>query len=108
MNEHIVVFITAGSMEEADKLSRGMVEGKLAFCTSSVPGIKSTYYWEGKVHVDQEILLIVKTRSDLFGELESWVRKNHSYSVPEIIAIPLAKGSLPYLKCIDDWVSKNG
>ena len=83
-----------------------MVE-KLAFCVNSVPSIKSTYYWEGKIHVDQEILLIVKTRNNLFSALETWVRKNHSYSVPEIIALPVVKGSLPYLKGIDDWVLKD-
>lgn len=104
MENHIVVFITAGSIEEADKLSRGLVEEKLAFCVNSVPSIKSTYYWEGKLCVDDEILLIVKTRSDQFGPLEHWVRQNHSYDVPEVIALPIVKGSEPYLKGIDDWV----
>ena len=105
--EHIVVFITAGSADEADKLSRGLVEERIAFCVNSVPGVKSTYYWEGKIHVDQEILLIVKTRNDRFAELETWVKKNHSYSVPEIIALPIEKGSLQYLQGIDDWVKKH-
>ncbi|MBI4384744.1 MAG: divalent-cation tolerance protein CutA [Nitrospinae bacterium] len=106
MSEHIVVLITAGSEAEADKLSRGLVEEKLAFCVNAVPGIKSTYYWEGRINVDPEILLIVKTRNDLFGPLESWVRKNHGYSVPEVIALPIVKGSGPYLKGIDDWVKR--
>ena len=61
MDEHCVIFITAGSKEEAEKLSRGLVEEKFAFCVNTVPGIQSTYFWEGKVHVDDEILLIVKT-----------------------------------------------
>ena len=103
--QHIVVFVTAGSQEEADKLSRGLVEEKLAFCVNAIPSIKSTYYWEDKLCVDEEILLIIKTRSGKFEALESWVRKNHSYSVPEVIAIPIVKGSQPYLKSIDDWVS---
>ncbi|MBI5427067.1 MAG: divalent-cation tolerance protein CutA [Nitrospinae bacterium] len=106
MSEHIVVLITAGSEAEADKLSRGLVEEKLAFCVNAVPGIKSTYYWEGRINVDPEILLIVKTRNDLFESLESWVRKNHGYSVPEVIALPIVKGSGPYLKGIDDWVKR--
>lgn len=105
MEKHIVVFITAGSTEEADKLSRGLVEEKLAFCVNCVPSVKSTYYWEGKLCVDDEILLIVKTRSSKFEALEKWVRKNHSYDVPEVIALPIIKGSEPYLKGIDDWVS---
>ena len=66
MNEHCIIYITAGSKEEADKLSRGLVEEKLAFCVNAVPGIQSTYQWEGKIHVDDEILLIVKTRQDRY------------------------------------------
>ena len=61
MNEHCVIFITAGSKEEAEKLSQGMVENRLAFCVNIVSGIQSTYHWEGKIHVDNEILLIAKT-----------------------------------------------
>lgn len=104
MSEHIVVLITAGSKEEADKLSRGLVEAKLAYCVNTVPSIQSTYYWEDKLCVDEELLLVIKTKDAKFTELESWVRKNHSYDVPEIIALPIVRGSADYLKCIDDWV----
>ena len=104
MEKHIVIYITAGSAEEAEKLSRGLVEEKLAFCVNAVPSVKSTYYWEEKLCVDEEILLIVKTRSAKFRELESWVRKNHSYDVPAVIALPIIMGSQPYLQSIDDWV----
>jgi periplasmic divalent cation tolerance protein len=104
-SQHVVVFVTAGSREEADKLSRGLVEEKLAFCVNALPAIQSTYYWEGKLCEDEEILLIIKTRASKFDALETWVRKNHSYDVPEVIALPIVKGSQPYLKSIDDWVS---
>ena len=106
MDPHIVVLITAGSREEADKLSRGLVEEKLAFCVNSVPGVQSTYYWEDKLCVDAEFLLIVKTRGDRFEDLEKWVRENHSYDVPEVIALPIVKGSEPYLKSIDNWINQ--
>ena len=104
MEQHIVVYITAGSNEEAEKLSRGLVEEKLAFCVNAVSQVKSTYFWEGKLCVDDEILLIVKTRTEKYEALETWVRKNHSYDVPELIALPILKASADYLKCIDDWV----
>ena len=104
MNEHCIIYITAGSKEEADKLSRGLVEEKLAFCVNAVPGIQSTYQWEGKIHVDDEILLIVKTRQDRYEALEQWVKQNHSYDVPEIISLPIQKGLPEYLLAIDDWV----
>ena len=106
MDPHIVVLITAGSREEADKLSRGLVEENLAFCVNSVPGVQSTYYWEDKLCVDAEFLLIVKTRGDRFEDLEKWVRENHSYDVPEVIALPIVKGSEPYLKSIDNWINQ--
>ena len=86
MDEHCVIFITAGSKEEAEKLSRGMIEKKLSFCVNTVPGIQSTYHWEGKLHVDDEILLIAKTRQQKYSALENWVKQNHSYDVPEIIS----------------------
>jgi len=104
MNEHCIIYITAGSKEEANKLSRGLVEEKLAFCVNAVPGIQSTYQWEGKIHVDDEILLIVKTRQDRYESLEQWVKQNHSYDVPEIISLPIQKGLPEYLQAIDDWV----
>ena len=102
--KYIVVFITAGSAAEAEKLSLGLVEEKLAYCVNVIPSVKSTYFWEGKVCVDEELMLVVKSRNSRFKNLERWVRKNHSYDVPEVIALPLANGSKPYLKCINDWL----
>ena len=107
MSEHFVIFITAGSKEEADKISRGLVESKLAFCVSTLPKVQSTYYWEDKIHVDEEFLLIVKTRQDQYEALETWVKNNHSYEVPEIIALPIEQGLPAYLNGIDDWVAKD-
>ena len=107
MSEHFVIFITAGSKEEADKISRGLVESKLAFCVSTLPKVQSTYYWEDKIHVDEEFLLIVKTRQDQYEALETWVKNNHSYKVPEIIALPIEQGLPAYLNGIDDWVAKD-
>ena len=103
MNGHIVVFTTAGSKEEASKLSRGLVEEKLAYCVNTVPSIQSTYFWEDKLCVDEELLLVIKTQESKFTAVESWVRKNHSYEIPELIALSIVKGSADYLKCIDDW-----
>ncbi len=104
---HCVIFITAGSKEEADKISRGLVEDKLAFCVSTIPKIRSTYFWEDRIHVDEEFLLIVKTRKDRYEDLEMWVKSNHSYEVPEIIALPIEQGLPAYLNGIDDWVIKD-
>ena len=107
MSEYCVILITAGSKVEADKMSWGLVESKLAFCVSTIPKIQSTYYWEDKIHVDEEFLLIVKTRQDQYEALETWVKNNHSYEVPEIIALPIEQGLPAYLNGINDWVAKN-
>ncbi|QPJ63981.1 MAG: divalent-cation tolerance protein CutA [Candidatus Nitrohelix vancouverensis] len=106
MSEHVIVFMTAGSSEEAQKISRGLVENKLAYCVNTVPSIQSTYFWEGKVCTDEELLLIAKTRADAFDNLKAWVLDAHSYDVPEIVAIPIAAGLESYLKCVDDWTGK--
>ncbi len=104
--EHIVVLITASSKEEAGLLAKGLVENKLAFCVNIVPGIESVYHWEGKIHNDPEILLIVKTRQETFDALKNWVVEHHSYDVPEVIALPITAGLSAYLKGIDDWVKE--
>ncbi len=104
MEDHIIVLMTASSAEEAETLSRGLVENKFAYCVNAVPSVKSTYFWEGKVCVDEETLLIAKTRSGRFPALKRWVKEAHSYDVPEIVALPIKAGLDAYLKCIDDWV----
>ena len=68
MNKHIIVFTTADSQEEASKLSRGLVEEKLAYCVNTVPSIQSTYFWEGKLSVDEEVLLQCRRSSSV----EAW------------------------------------
>ncbi len=104
MSHHIVVLITAGSADEAARLSRGLVEERLAFCVNAIPGIRSTYFWDGKLCEDEEVQLVAKSRADRFEKLAAWVKANHSYDVPEVIALPIASGSADYLKCIDDWL----
>lgn len=104
MDKHIVVLITAGSADEAKQLSLGLVEERLAFCVNTLAGIRSTYFWDGKMCEDEEVQLVVKSRADRFDALAAWVRENHSYDVPEVIALPIAQASADYLKCIDDWL----
>ena len=106
MSKHCVIFISTGSKEEAEKVSQGLVEDKLAFCVSSIPKMQSTYYWEDKIHVDEEFLLIVKTRKDHYEAVERWIKKNHSYEVPEIISLPIEQGLPAYLSGIDNWLEK--
>ena len=96
----VVVMVTTASQDEAMKIADQVVQSRLAACASTIPTVRSTYWWEGKLMNDQESLLLIKTTSDKFNSLEETIRKIHSYKVPEIIAIPVCQGFPPYLEWI--------
>jgi periplasmic divalent cation tolerance protein len=102
MREFIVVYVTAGSLDEADRLARGLVEERLAACVNRIGPIQSVYRWEGKLEQSEEHLLIIKTERDLFSALEKRVRELHTYSVPEIVALPIIDGSQEYLRWLGE------
>ena len=102
----IVVFVTAASEEEASRIGRAVVEAGLAACANVLPGIRSIFRWEGKISEEQESLMLLKTRANLFEELVSAIKKLHSYKVPEIIGLPIEKGSADYLKWIREVTAK--
>jgi len=98
--DEIVVFITASSEDEAARIAKALVEAKLAGCVNIIKNVRSIYSWQGKVEDETEVLMIVKTQKSLFDSLMKKVKELHSYTVPEIIAMPIVKGSEDYLK----WV----
>jgi periplasmic divalent cation tolerance protein len=100
--DYIVVFITAGSLVEAESIADMLVTAKLAACVSIVPEVKSVFSWKGNIENEKETLLIVKSKSSVFKELVGKVREMHKYEVPEIIALPIIDGSGHYL----DWMEK--
>ena len=102
MTDYIVVYVTA-PQDEAVDLAKTLVEEKLVACVNIVPGLRSIYWWQGKVEDEPEVLCIMKTRSNLFESLRDRVRELHSYEVEEIIALPILAGNLPYL----DWIKEN-
>jgi periplasmic divalent cation tolerance protein len=101
----LVVYITAPNENEAATIAKALVESKLAACVNVVKGIRSIYSWQGKIEDEQEVLMIAKTRRELFDILKAKVMAMHSYSVPEIIAMPIFAGSEEYLKWINDVTS---
>ncbi len=102
MTEYIVIFVTAPENEAAE-LARTLVEERLVACVNIVPGLRSFYWWQGKIEDEPEVLCIMKTRRELFESLRDRVRELHSYEVEEIIALPILAGNLPYL----DWIKEN-
>lgn len=103
MFEPMVVLVTCGSEEEALRISRALVEEHLAACINLISPVRSIYRWEGEILDEKEWLLVIKTQSQRFDELEKRVRSLHSYSVPEIISLPIQKGSSKYLR----WINEN-
>ncbi len=101
---HIIVLITVGSSEEADKIAQALVERMLAACINIVPSITSVYRWQDEVQRDSEALLIVKSRRDVFEHLKRCVKELHSYETPEIIALPIVAGDADYLRWLDSSV----
>ena len=98
---YCVVLITAPTGEKSAALAKLLVEQKLAACVNLVPGVKSTYWWEGKVTEDAEDLLIAKTDKLKVKALVKAVKANHPYSVPEVIALRIKEGNRDYLR----WIS---
>lgn len=104
MSEFIVVYVTVSSFEEGNQMAHTLVEERLAACVNRLRPIQSVYRWEGKIEQSEEELLIIKTRGELFERLKTRVQELHSYSVPEIIALPILEGSEPYLKWLKEQV----
>jgi periplasmic divalent cation tolerance protein len=104
MSEQVVVLMTAGSQEEADRVAHALVAEMLAACVNVIPAVTSIYRWEGEVQRDQEWLLVAKSHRDVLDDLVRRVQALHSYDVPEIIALPLVGGSDAYLRWIDQEV----
>jgi len=97
-SEPLAVLMTAASAEEAGRIAEMLVQKKLAACVQLLPEMKTVYVWKGEVLREKEILIIAKTTGSNFEALEREVRALHSYETPEIIALPIVRGSQPYLE----------
>jgi len=103
--DKIVVLVTCGSAKEARRIARALVEKRLAACGNILEApVRSIYRWKGKVETAREYLLLIKTSRRRFAALQKTVKRLHSYDVPEIIALPIAKGLPEYLKWISECV----
>jgi len=98
----IIVLITTSDEVEAVRIARALVEARLAGCVNIIKDIRSIYNWQGKVEDENEVLMVVKTRESLFDPLMEKVKELHSYTVPEIIALPIIQGSEDYLKWLKE------
>ena len=101
MTEYIQVLTTVENKADAEKIARSLVAGKLAACVQILGPLTSYFHWQGKLDTAEEYLCLIKSRNDLFAELETAIKDLHPYEVPEILAIPVVKGGKEYL----DWMA---
>ena len=101
---YIVLFITTANTEEAQRISRALLEQRKVACVNIVPGVSSFFWWQDKIDSAQESLLIVKTKASQLNELVRLVKELHSYDIPEIIAVPIVGGNQDYLEWIGNAV----
>ncbi|XP_038672282.1 protein CutA homolog [Scyliorhinus canicula] len=101
---HSAAFITCPNMKVAKEIARDVVQKKLAACVNIIPQITSVYEWKGNIEEDDEVLLMIKTRSTTVGVLAEYVRSVHPYEVAEVISLPIDQGNPPYLKWLSEMV----
>ena len=98
----LFVYVTCESLEQAEALGRSLVEQRLCACVNLLPGMRSLYWWKGKVEAGSEVVLIAKTREDLLERFTQAVKDGHSYEVPCVVALPILGGNPDYLQWIHD------
>src|SRR5512134_953964 len=97
MTDALVVLVTTPDAAKAAEIARILVEERLAACGNVLPGLRSVYRWEGKVHDEGEALLLLKTTRARFEALRARVVALHPYQVPEVMALAVEAGDAPYL-----------
>jgi periplasmic divalent cation tolerance protein len=100
----LVVFTTTPDIWEAEHLAEKIVSEKLAACVQILPQMTSFYFWEGQVQKEGEHLLLIKTTRERYEKLENWILANHSYDVPEIVAIDAEKISGSYFSWMKEYL----
>jgi len=99
---YVVLLITTATVEEAQRISKVLLEQRKIACVNIVPKVSSLFWWQGKLDSAEESLLIVKTKASLLNEIVPLVKEIHSYDIPELIALPIIGGNQDYL----EWIRK--
>jgi periplasmic divalent cation tolerance protein len=102
MTGYISVYIAVASAEEAESIAKALVESHLAGCVNILPGVRSIYRWQGHIEASEEVILIAKSRNELFWQLEQKVKNLSSYDCPGIVAWPIVAGHEPYLEWLGE------
>lgn len=100
-HDHVVVLTTTETADHARELAAKVVEARLGACVQCSE-VSSFYLWDGEARQGSETLLVIKTRSALFGALRDFIKEHHTYETPEILALPVVDGSREYLEWVQD------
>jgi periplasmic divalent cation tolerance protein len=99
---YILVHVTVKDLEEGRKIAKSLVKHRLATCVNILPEVESYFWWKDKLETAKEAMLMIKTKETSLPELIKAIKKLHSYSIPEIIALPISGGSRDYLEWIEN------
>jgi len=101
MKKFILVLTTVPDEKTGQQIARALVEERLAACVTVSPAAQSFYWWEGRIMKEREHILIIKTKASAYDQLEARLKELHPYDVPELIALPIERGSKKYLAWVD-------
>jgi periplasmic divalent cation tolerance protein len=99
---YVVVFVTCSSEKEGRKITQELLKKKLVACVNILKNVESLFWWEAKIDQTKEILLIIKSRKSKLIQITNVIKSLHSYTVPEVIALPIVGGNKDYLRWIDE------
>lgn len=102
--EFIVIYCTVPNRNEGREIARALVKHKIVACVNIIDKIESIFLWDGELTEEKEAMMIIKTKKDMFENVNSVIQKLHSYNVPEVIAMPIIEADDTYLKWIDHEV----
>jgi periplasmic divalent cation tolerance protein len=103
VSDYVIIFVTVSSKEEGEKIARRIIDAKAAPCVNIMPSCLSVYRWKGETHRDEECLMMIKSRDELFQQVREIVESLHSYDVPEVLAVPLMNISEKYRSYLEGF-----
>lgn len=105
---YAVVLVTVPSLDEGRRIAKGVLEQRLAACVNLLPGVQSLFWWEGRLEEAEETLMVLKTKEEVLSRLIEAIKGLHSYSVCEVLALPVLQGNQAYLDWIEETVEQGG
>lgn len=102
MTPYVMVMVTAKDADQAERIVQQLLKKKLIACANMIKGVQSVFWWDKKIDQCEEVIVVMKSRHSEFQKIVECVRAEHSYEVPEVIALPILDGNQAYLNWIDE------